>query len=781
MKKHLKTWTFYGVMMLLFVVLTYVLFSNAAHLETTAVSTNHSDTSLSSLENFRVAMLHNIMEPAAMLLLQIISILLVSRIFGYLFVKIGQPTVIGEILAGIVLGPSLLGYFFPEAYHFLFTPDSLSNIYILSEIGLVLFMFVIGMELDLSALKNKMGATFVISQASIVIPYFMGMWLAYYLYEEFAAAQTDFMSFALFIGISMSITAFPVLARIVQERGLTKSHLGTISIASAAFNDVTAWCVLAAVIAISKTGSLDSSLFNIALAVAYILAMMFVVKPFLKRIGEIYKNSEVVNKSVFAFFLLVLITSSYITQLIGIHALFGAFLAGVIMPPLPSFRKLIVDKVEDVSLTLLLPLFFVYTGLRTEIGLLNTPYLWWIALIFIVVAVVGKFIGSAFSAKLLGETWKDSLSIGILMNTRGLMELIVLNIGYEMGILPPPIFVMLVIMALVTTFMTTPVLSLINFLFPEKRIREEYERQQSLGIFKALIAVGNPENGRPLLNVAKTVLDGTKNSLAVNVLHLTPGTDINPFHGDQYSHEGFKLVNEEAARLNIPIETEYKITDNIEGSIVRTVNYNNYDFLLVGAGVALSGIPFFKETTFLSKIKWLNRTLNRVNRTQSIFYPGSLIKDKTRYFIENSRCSVGVFVNRGFTGISTTMILLQSETDDFLLRYARRLMRNNKSVSIFIMDVNQVLQTSAKVREATDELRKMFPNSVKIIKSSKNNASVISKFSFLLLSYQAWNNLSENDAAMLRSIPSTLIINKKTSRFHIRNAEKIQIVETDHE
>ena len=771
MKKHLKTWIFYGGMMLLFVVLTYVLFSSAAKFDTEVISENSNDISLSTFENFRFAMMHNIMEPAAMLLLQIISILLVSRVFGFLFVKIGQPTVIGEILAGIVLGPSLLGYFFPEAYSFLFAPDSLSNIYILSEIGLVLFMFVIGMELDLSALKNKMGTTFVISQASIVIPYFMGMWLAYYLYEEFAAGQTDFISFALFIGISMSITAFPVLARIVQEKGLTKSHLGTISIASAAFNDVTAWCVLAAVIAISKTGSLYSSLFNIGLAVAYILVMMFLVKPFLKRIGEIYKNSEVVNKSVFAFFLLVLIISAYITQLIGIHALFGAFLAGVIMPPLPSFRKLIVDKVEDVSLTLLLPLFFVYTGLRTEIGLLNTPYLWWVAFIFIVVAVVGKFIGSAFSAKVLGETWKDSLSIGILMNTRGLMELIVLNIGYEMGILPPPIFVMLVIMALVTTFMTTPILSLINFLFPEKRIREEYERHQSLGIFKALIAMGNPENGKPLLNVAKTVLDGTKNSLAVNVLHLTPGTDINPFHGDQYSHEGFKLVNEEAAKLNIPIETEYKITDNIEGSIVRTVNYNNYDFLLVGAGVALSGIPFFKETTFLSKIKWLNRLLNRVSRTQSIFYPGSLIKDKTRYFIENSRCSVGVFVNRGFAGISTTMILLQNESDDFLLRYARRLMRNNKSVSIFIMDVNQVLQRSTKVREATDELRKMFPNSVKIIKSSKNNASVISKFSFLLLSYQTWNDLSENDATMLRSIPSTLIINKKTSRFHSRNAE----------
>jgi len=181
------------------------------------------------------------------------------------------------------------------------------------------------------------------------------------------------------------------------------------------------------------------------------------------------------------------------------------------------------------------------------------------------------------------------------MNTRGLMELIVLNIGYEMGILPPTIFVMLVIMALVTTFMTTPLLSLINKIFPEKNIEEEYQRQQALGIFKALIALGNPENGKTLLNIAKTVLDGTKNSLAVTILHITPGTDINPLHGEQYSVESFKLIKDEAARLEIPIETEYKITDNIEQSIVKTVNYNNYDFLLVGAGISLSGIPFSKK------------------------------------------------------------------------------------------------------------------------------------------------------------------------------------------
>ena len=781
-KKHLNTWIFYGTMLILFGIFTYALFQNAGKFEVNTA--NHVNTQVHSdqisFQLFKTSILHNIVEPSAMLLLQILSILLVSRLFGYIFVKMGQPTVIGEILAGIVLGPSLLGYFFPGAFQFLFAADSLGNLYILSQVGLILFMFTIGMELDLSALKNKMGVTFVISHASIIIPYFLGMLLAYFLYKEFAASQTEFLPFALFIGISMSITAFPVLARIVQEKGLTKTHLGTISIASAALNDVTAWCVLAAVIAITKTGSFESSLYNIGFSIAYILVMFLVVKPFLKRVGEIYKNSEVVNKSVFAFFLLILILSAYTTQLIGIHALFGAFLAGVIMPPLPTFRKLIVDKIEDVSLTLLLPLFFVYTGLRTEIGLLNTPYLWTICGMFILVAVVGKFAGSAFSAKILGESWRDSLSIGVLMNTRGLMELIVLNIGYEMGILPPTIFVMLVIMALVTTFMTTPLLSLINKIFPEKNIEEEYQRQQALGIFKALIALGNPENGKTLLNIAKTVLDGTKNSLAVTILHITPGTDINPLHGEQYSVESFKLIKDEAARLEIPIETEYKITDNIEQSIVKTVNYNNYDFLLVGAGISLSGIPFFKENSYFSHIKWLNDFLNKVTKTQAIFYPGTLIKDKTRYFIENSHCSVGVFINRGFSSISTTLILLYSESDAFLLRYARRLLRNNSEVSIFIMDINKIIQTSEAMRNAIDELVSAFPNSVKILKSSKNNAGIISKFSFLLVSYPTWNILSGSENRELSNIPSTLIINKKTSRFHSPNRKESLQKEIDY-
>ncbi len=761
---HLKTWLFYSIMLTLFAVFSYILFANAESFkslhEVKRVAIG------SSFNIFKGSLLNNLIEPASMLLLQIISILVVSRIFGWLFKKIGQPMVIGEILAGIVLGPSLLGLFYPQVFNFLFAVNSLGNLKILSQVGLILFMFTIGMELNIGALKQRIGVTYVISHASILIPYFLGMLLAFFVYKEFAATHTDFLSFALFIGISMSITAFPVLARIVQEKGLSKTHLGTMVIASAANDDVTAWCILAAVIAIAKTGSFISSLYTIGFSILYIFFMLVILRPFLKRVGEIYSNSEVLNKSIVAFILLILIVSSFLTQLIGIHALFGAFLAGVVMPQLPNFRKLIIDKIEDVSVTLLLPLFFVITGLNTKIGLLNTPHLWFVCGLFILVAIGGKFVGGAFTAKILGESWKDSLSIGVLMNTRGLMELIVLNIGYEMRILPPPIFVMLVIMALVTTFMTTPALSIINRIFPEKDIEEEYIIQQTQGIFKALIALGNPENGKALLDVAKTVLDGTKNSLAVTVLHITPGTDTNPIYGEQFAIDSFKTIKEEAETLKIPIDTEYKVTDNIESGIVKTANYNNFDFLLVGAGVSLSGIPFFKETNRFKKIKWLNGIVNNIFKQQQYFFPGTLIKDKTRHFVENTNCSVGVFVNRGFTGISSVLVLIHDESDDFLLRYARRLIRNNSGVTISIIDVNKLAVSSQIIRQGIQDLRQQYPNEVKINKATRLGSAVFSKQSFMLISYTSWNLLSGSDKNELTNIPSTLIINKKNSRWH---------------
>lgn len=759
-----------------FILLTYVLFKEAGKfVDIEQASDNIDKLPVSNFEAFTNSLFHNIAEPTAMLLLQIIAILLVSRILGFIFIKIGQPTVIAEILAGILLGPSLLGYFYPDTYQFLFAAETLDNLNILSQVGLVLFMFVIGMELNLGMLKNKMGVTFVISHASIIIPYFLGMLFAYYVYEEFAAAQTSFLSFALFIGISMSITAFPVLARIVQEKGLSNTHLGNIAIVSAAFNDVTAWCILAAVIAIAKTGSIVSSLYTIGFSIVFILFMMYVIKPFMKRIGTIYSNVEVMNKNVIAFIFLLLTLSAFTTQLIGIHALFGAFLAGVIMPEIPQFRKIIIEKIEDVALTLLLPLFFVYTGLRTEIGLLNTPYLWEITGILILFAVSGKFLGSALFAKLAGESWRDSLSLGVLMNTRGLMEIVVLNIGFEMGILPKPIFVMLVIMAIATTFMTTPLLSLVNKLFPSRNLEEEFRVQEAKGIFKVMVAVGNPENAKALLNVAKNTLDGYKNTLAVTALHITSGSDLNPLFTEEYSRESFASINEEAMRLNIPLDNSYKVTDNIELGIVKSVKYENIDFLLVGAGLALSGISFNKDNSIFKPSSWINKLIKKVSKSQEIFYPGSLIKDKTKYFVENSQCSVGVFVNRNFTVISTVLVLLREETDSFLIRYAHRLLKNKAGIQIVIIDENKFMEDEMSFKKSFDELMNAFPEAVKIIRSSKNGNHNFSKYSFMLISYQCWNDLIERNSSKLNKIPSTLIINKKESRFSTRKSESLFI------
>jgi Kef-type K+ transport system membrane component KefB len=405
----------------------------------------------------------NLTEPLAILLLQIIVIIAFARLFGFLFKKLAQPAVVGEIIAGIVLGPSLIGFFFPNINSFLFPAASLGALHFLSQIGLLLFMFIIGMELDLKAISKQAYGAVIISHASIIIPYTLGMGLAYFIYNSYAPKGISFLSFALFMGIAMSITAFPVLARILQEKGLTKSKLGIMALTCAAADDLTAWCILAAVIALVKSGSSLSVLYTISFTILYLLVMLKLVRPFLEKAAVVYNNTPKRRPAVIAFLFVVLIVSSYISAIIGIHALFGAFIAGVIMPADFNFRKIVIDKIEDVSLVLLLPLFFAITGLRTQIGLLNETHLWvtfgWILL----VAVAGKFGGSTLAAKITGQSWRDSLSIGILMNTRGLMQLIVLNIGYDLGILSSQIFAMMVLMALVTTLMTGPVLDLINF------------------------------------------------------------------------------------------------------------------------------------------------------------------------------------------------------------------------------------------------------------------------------------------------------------------------------
>ncbi|MGV3659333.1 MAG: cation:proton antiporter [Prosthecobacter sp.] len=415
----------------------------------------------SAFDGMVKALQTNFEHPLSRLFVQLIVIIAASQLMGRLFKRMGQPAVVGEMAAGILLGPSLFGMLAPGAFAFVFPATSLDALKLLSQIGVCLFMFSVGMELDVKQVRNKAQTAVVVSHASIIFPYLLGLLLAYFLYSHLAAPGANFTSFGLFMGISMSITAFPVLARILQERRMSKTLVGSTAITCAAVDDVTAWSILAFVVAIVKATSVVGSALNLVLVLAFIAIMIWGVRKGLPRwLGEARLENEEPSKGTLATVVCVVVTAALCTEVIGIHALFGAFLAGAIMPELHGFRHKINLRVENFSSVLLLPLFFAFTGLRTQIGLLNDVQGWLLCLLVIAVATMGKLGGSALTARFTGMSWSESLQLGALMNTRGLMELIALNIGYDLGILSPRIFTMLVIMALATTMLTGPLLTL---------------------------------------------------------------------------------------------------------------------------------------------------------------------------------------------------------------------------------------------------------------------------------------------------------------------------------
>jgi Kef-type K+ transport system membrane component KefB len=427
--------------------------------------------SASLLANLR----QNFEDPLTRLFVQLILIVLAARVCGGLMRKAGQPAVIGEMVAGILLGPSLMGWLWPGFFQMVFPPASLGTLRMLSQIGVCLFMFVIGMELDVTQLKQQARTAVFVSQVSILFPYLLGVLAALWLYPSLAAPGTSFLAFALFIGISMSITAFPVLARILEERGLTKTALGSTALACAATDDVTAWTVLAFVVAIVKAGGLAPAVLNILLVLLFVAVMLFWIKPRVPRwlacltpapmsFPSPAAQKQRHDATIMAAVIVFLFACAFVTDMIGIHALFGSFLAGVAMPSHGEFRNSLRVRLEHFSSVFLLPLFFAFTGLRTQIGLLQAPAGWLICLALIGVATVGKLGGSMLAARMTGINWVDSFALGALMNTRGLVELIALNIGYDLGILSTPIFTMLVLMALITTGMTGPLLALSDYL-----------------------------------------------------------------------------------------------------------------------------------------------------------------------------------------------------------------------------------------------------------------------------------------------------------------------------
>jgi len=403
----------------------------------------------------------NVDQPLSRLLVQMLLILAAAHLAGRAFTRIGLSAVVGEMAAGILLGPSFLGLLAPAVYGFVFPSSSLAALQLLSQIGICLFMFSVGMELNVHHVRGSARTAVAVSNVSIVIPFLAGVLLAYLLFTDFAGPRATFPGFALFMGISLSITAFPVLARILQERRMTQTVVGSTAITCAAIGDATAWAILAFVVAIARSTHLDGAFVTVALALLFAAVMWLGVRRALPRwLGAARLLEDAPSAGTLAAVLLVVVAASLCTELIGIHALFGAFVAGAVMPDADGFRHKINARVQGLSSVLLLPLFFAFTGIRTQIGLLDGAQTWLLCLAIIAVATVGKLGASAAAARFTGMTWRQSLQLGALMNTRGLMELIALNIGYDFGILSPRIFAMLVIMAMVTTLLTQPLLTL---------------------------------------------------------------------------------------------------------------------------------------------------------------------------------------------------------------------------------------------------------------------------------------------------------------------------------
>jgi K+:H+ antiporter len=407
------------------------------------------------------------------LVLQIAVVLAACRVVGSLFLRIYQPRVVGEMFAGIMLGPSLLGAIAPQWSAFLFPPPSLGFLNALSQVGVIIFMFLVGLGINPRELKSQGHAAILTSHVSITAPFVLASFLAIYLYPRLSDSSIPFTSFALFMGAAMSITAFPVLARILTERGMLHSRLGTIAIACAAVDDVTGWCILAYIVLfIRATNTGHSILFTVAGLVVFALVMLYGVQRLLKRFESLHRQTGQLSESAIALMLLLAFSSALCTEWLGIHLLFGSFLMGTIMPKGQKFVRYVVDKFETIVVTMLLPLFFAFTGLRTNVGLVKGAEMWMYCVAIILVATLGKLGGSMLASWWSGMPVREAAGLGTLMNTRGMMELVILNIGLDIKVISPALFSMMVLMALVTTFMTSPLLQAIC---PDKMFHCEVE------------------------------------------------------------------------------------------------------------------------------------------------------------------------------------------------------------------------------------------------------------------------------------------------------------------
>ncbi|GAX41995.1 sodium/hydrogen exchanger [Tolypothrix sp. NIES-4075] len=642
-------------------------------------------------------------DTVILVLIEVLIVIGVSRLIGLAFRGIKQPLVIGEIVAGIMLGPSLFGWVAPNLAATLFPPETVPFLNVLSQVGLIFFMFLIGLELDPKYLKGKINVAILTATMSVLVPFALATLLALLLYPLLSHGNVSFSAFTLFLASATSITAFPVLARIITEKNLQVTHLGTLALTSAAVNDLIAWCLLALGIAVAREGSIGRAWHTIIASLLYIGFMMTVGRSFLQRLAIYYRRTERLNQLVLALIYMGVVTSALITELIGIHLIFGAFLLGTIMPKNAGLVREIAGKTEDFVLIFLLPVFFAYSGLRTEIGLVNRPELWLLCGLVLFVAIAGKYAGTYVAARVSGIEKREASALGWLMNTRGLTELIVLNIGLSLGVITPLLFTMLVIMALVTTFMTSPLLEwtypkrLIGLDVVEKEDEPEASRDiatvHSYGqIYRILVPIANPSTQKGLVQLAVAIALNYQQPTAVHPLSLIELSEDYAFESTPV--EANRLIEERRQQLE-------ELIDTLEPPSTRSYVH---PIIRISSNVA-------RETAEIAELEPADLILVGWHRPA---FSNNRLGGRVGQILTTAPVDVAVFIDRGKERLENLLVPYSANIhDDLALILALRLLINRDTCLLKIL---QVVSENRVKNEMSYELHKMMqqlPQSVR--------------------------------------------------------------------
>ncbi|MEY3868247.1 MAG: hypothetical protein RLZZ338_2138 [Cyanobacteriota bacterium] len=646
------------------------------------------------------------MSIAILVLAEVLIVIGLSRLVGLAFRWINQPQVIGEIVSGIMLGPSLFGLIAPQLASALFPVDAIPFLEVLSNVGLIFFMFLIGLELNPKYLKGQLDVAILTSNVSILVPFSLASILALWLYPLVSNSAVSFTAFALFIGAAMSITAFPVLARIITENNLYHTRLGTLALTCAAVDDVTAWCLLAIAIAVTRTNSMLGAIPTIIAAIVYIGFMLTVGRWFLQRLSKQYQRTGRLNQWVLAGIYMGVVASSLITELIGIHLIFGAFLLGAAMPKNAGLTREIAQKTEDFVLIFLLPVFFAYSGLRTQIGLLNKPELWGICFAILAVAIIGKYVGTYVAARASGIAKREASALGWLMNTRGLTELIVLNIGLSLGVISPLLFTMLVIMALVTTFMTSP---LLEWTFPkhliqldvsdEGEVSEEKEESPSPisepvpeNFYRILVPLANYSTQKRLTELAIAIA-GTNKKAEIHLLSLIQLEEDYVFQSTPA--EANRLMAEKRSELEALIESmEPETARSLISPIIRATN------------------DVARETSQIAEIDKADLILLGWHRST---FSNNRLGGRVGQILTQARVDVAVFVERSLHKLDNLLVPYSANFhDDLGLEIALRLLLNDDRKKLTVL---RVVNTESQEREISYEFEQVMEQLPKDVRS----------------------------------------------------------------